>query len=317
VATSPGVDWFEVETKSMRHVTLERPIRAHADQPAARATGESGRSLSVRGPSSDRDAASGALAAGRRYWRQIRLACSFAQFGVTALAVAFVVAPVVRLSAASSEQAEMAVQRAIRRAYAFSVALWRLVGIFRLDARGLAGLADCGPCIVVANHPTLVDVVLIGSVLEQMDCIVNAGWTAKSPFLARAIEVAGYVRNDGGVAVVEQCARRLRSGRRLLVFPEGTRSPWGSFGKFHRGAAHIALASGAPLVAVAIRCRPRMLGSGRKWSDTDGRRPAYELAIAGRLDPADYAGMTTPLAARKMTDDLLRIFLEEPNLADA
>lgn len=277
-------------------------------------TGAAGRPMPMRGLT-DSTEGSGGLA---RRLRQARLVCGFVQFGATALAVAFVAAPIQRLFAATPEQAELAVQRTIRRAYAFSVGCWRLLGILAFDARGIAGLSEGKASIIVANHPTLVDVVLIGSRLAQMDCIVNAGWTAHSPFLARAIDAAGYVRNDGGVAVVEECAARLRRGRRLLVFPEGTRSPAAGFRKFHRGAAHISLASGAPIVAVAIRCRPRMVGSGRKWHDVEsGRRSEFEMRVAGRLDPAAYAAMTPPLAARKMTDDLLRIFLEEPELADA
>ncbi|MFN2425169.1 MAG: lysophospholipid acyltransferase family protein [Candidatus Binatia bacterium] len=254
-----------------------------------------------------------------RRWRQIRLGAAFVEFGAAALAVAFLAAPVVRYRAGSEEEAELAVQRVIQRAYAFSWRFWERLGILRLHSRGLAGLEEQGACIVVANHPTLIDVVLLGSHLKQMDCIVNAGWTAKSPFLARAIDAAGFVRNDAGAAVVEACSARLERGRRLLVFPEGTRSPWGSFGKFHRGAAHIALASGAPIVAVAIRCRPRMLGSGRKWHDVAGAMSDFEMHIAGRLEPADYQrdGVSTPIAARRMTEDLLAIFLQEPNLADA
>jgi len=254
-----------------------------------------------------------------RHWRQIRLGAAFVEFGLAALAVAFLIAPVVRRRAADGEEAELAVQRAIQRAYAFSVRFWIWIGLFRFDARGLAGLSEKGPVIVVANHPTLIDVVLLGSQLKQMDCIVNAGWTAQSPFLARAIDAAGFVRNDGGSAVVDQCAERLARGRRLLVFPEGTRSPWGSFGKFHRGAAHISLASGAPIVAVAIRCRPRMLGSGRKWHDVVARKSEFEMHIAGRLDPAAYKndGAGMPIAARRMTEDLLAIFHQETNLADA
>ena len=238
---------------------------------------------------------------------------------MAALAVAFVIAPIVRRRATSAEKAELAVQRAIHRAFAFTASFLRWVGIMRLDSRGLAGLAEGAPCIVVANHPTLIDVVLLGSHLKQMDCIVNAGWTANSPFLARAIDAAGYIRNDGRQSVIDECAARLRRGRVLLVFPEGTRSPWGSFGKFHRGAAHISLASGAPIVAVTIHCHPRMLGSGRKWNDVADRISEFEMRIAGRLDPGDYrsSGVGLPMAARRMTDDLLRIFLQEPHLADA
>jgi len=257
-----------------------------------------------------------------RRWRQIRLGAAFVEFGIAALTVAYLVAPVLKWRAASSEEAELAVQRAIRRAYALSVAWWRTIGVISLDSRGLEALNEGEPCIVVANHPSLMDVVLLGSHMNQMDCIVNAGWTAHSPFLARAIAAAGYVGNDGGQVAVEECAARLKRGRRLLVFPEGTRSPEGGpgrFQKFQRGAAHIALASGAPVVAVRIGCRPRILGSGRKWHDVADRRTRFELRIAGRLDPSMYLteGVSIPIAARRMTEDMLSLFLEEPNLADA
>src|SRR5205085_6398050 len=156
VAMSPDTGWFEVEPKSIRRETLERPMSSHANDSATLATG---------GGATQGSARSGlALAAYR--WRQVRLGCGFVQFGATALAVAFLFAPVARFLAPDREQAELAVQRTIRRAYAFSVALWKLIGIFRLDARALAALPAEGPCIVVANHPTLTDVVLIGSFLE-------------------------------------------------------------------------------------------------------------------------------------------------------
>lgn len=253
-----------------------------------------------------------------RRWRQLRFAAAFAQFGAAALVVAFIVTPLVRLRSRTKEESELGVQRATRRAYAFSVACWQWIGLVRVDSRPLAALEEPTACVIVANHPTLIDVVLLGSHLGQMDCIVNPDW-ASNPFLARASDAAGYVRNDGGHSVIDACVARLQRGRRLLVFPEGTRSPWGSFGRFQRGAAHISLASGAPIVVVTIRCRPRLLGSGRKWSDVPERTSRFEMRIAGRLDPASYIanGASAPIAARRMTEDMLRMFLEEPNLADS
>ena len=254
-----------------------------------------------------------------RLWRQVRLGSAFVVFGTVALTVAFVVAPIMRRRARGAEEAERAVQRAIRGGFAVTVAYLKAVGIARLDSQGLSGLEDIGPCIVVANHPTLIDVVLLGSHLRQMDCIVNAGWTAHSPFLARAIDAAGYVRNDAGSQIVDACAERLRRGRRLLVFPEGTRSPAGGLHRFHRGAVHISLASGMPIVAVTIHAKPRMLGSKRKWHDVADRPSDFRMRIARRLDPADYQGegVSLPIAARRMNADLLDIYLQEPDLADA
>lgn len=264
----------------------------------------------------------------RRRWRQVRLGAAFVQFGLTALAVAFVAAPVLRRRARSREESELAVQRVIHRAFRASVRLWQAIGLIRVDAAGAAAeLRRHGPCVVVANHPTLIDVVLMGSLLEQMDCIVNAGWTAHSPFLARAIEVAGYLPNDSGRAMVDDCTERLARGRSLLVFPEGTRSPWPRHpgagdepvGKYHRGAAYIALASGMPIVAVTIQCRPRFLGSARKWHDVPEGPSCFTLRVARRIDPKDYSnsGEGLPLQARRLTHDLRQIYLQEPDLADA
>jgi 1-acyl-sn-glycerol-3-phosphate acyltransferase len=287
-----------------------RALRA-AGFPFARATGDDA--------AWDRTLAGNLASRAARLWRQVRLGSAFVEFALACLVVAFVVGPLLSRRARSAEEAELAVQRAIHRAFAFSVACWQRIRLIRVNATGLAGLAELGPCVIVANHPTLIDVVLLGSRLPQMDCIVNAGWAAHSPFLQRAIKLAGYVKNDAGQSAVDDCATRLARGRKVLVFPEGTRSPWGSFGKFQRGAAHIALATGAPVLAVTIRCRPRMLGSNRKWHDVPPRSSRYELRIAGRLEPAAYlaGGTGVPIAARRMTEDLRRIFLEEPHLADA
>lgn len=244
---------------------------------------------------------------------------TFVVFGAACLTVAYVLGPLRRLVARSPEEAELAVQRDIRRGHALTLWWFRIVRVLTVDASGLAGLEAAGPCIVVANHPTLIDVVLLGARLPQMDCVVNAGWTSQSPFLARAIELAGYVKNDAGQAAVDDCAARLRRGRTLLIFPEGTRSPAAGLGKFQRGAAHIALASGAPVVAVSIHGEPRVFGSGSVWHQVPDRGSRFELRIAGRLDPADYlsGGAGLPIAARRMTEDLRRILLEELHLADA
>lgn len=241
------------------------------------------------------------------------------EFAGAALAVAFVFGPLAGRLATNRDQAERAVQRAIQRAYAFSVRCWQVLRVIRVTSQGLDEIAPGPACVIVANHPSLMDVVVVGSHFAQMDCIVNAGWTARSPFLARGIAAAGYIHNNRGAAVVEECSARLQNGRSLLIFPEGTRSPEGGLGKLHRGAAHAALASGAPLVVVSIRCTPPLLVGRRKWHDVGSVRSEYQLRVAGRLDPRDYQSenTTAPMAARRMTEDLRGIFLKELNLADA
>ena len=81
---------------------------------------------------------------------------------------------------------------------------------------------------------TLVDVLVICSLMPQADCIVNVD-RAENFFLRQLVAACGYVPNDAGSRVVEAAVGRLREGRSLIVFPEGTRSPPGGLGHLRRG----------------------------------------------------------------------------------
>jgi 1-acyl-sn-glycerol-3-phosphate acyltransferase len=256
-----------------------------------------------------------------RRWRQLRTAIVYGAFGIEALAVA--TAAVLGAALAGDRRQtqegrrarERATQWRIARAYRRFLGLAQAAGLIRIAPTDAAALIDTEPCVIVANHPTLIDVVIIGA-LEPMDCIVNAGWTAHNPFLRGAIRAAGYPTNEGGAATVEACAARVRDGHKLLIFPEGTRSPEGTIGRFQRGAAHVALQSGAPIVALRIDCHPRVVGSGQTWKDVPPRTSRFTLTRVGRIDPADYAGAPAGAAARRITADLQALYLEGPASVD-
>src|SRR6185436_20227364 len=96
-----------------------------------------------------------------------------------------------------------------------------------------------------------------------------------NPFLRGVVRRAGYLSNDHGDAIVAECVARLRDGRSVIVFPEGTRSPSTGLGAFQRGAAHIALTRGCPLLPVVITCRPPTLGKGARWHDVPDHRVEF------------------------------------------
>lgn len=157
------------------------------------------------------------------------------------------------------------------------MAFGTLLRLFELRWTGSDALRR-GPRLVVANHPTLLDVVFLASRMPQADCIVKAeAW--RNPFLRRVVEVAGYVPNSSGPEVVEACVERLRSGRSVIVFPEGTRSPHTGLHRFQRGAAHISMRSGVPMTPVVIRCNPPALKRGQPWWDVPDRKLILSLDV--------------------------------------
>jgi len=238
-----------------------------------------------------------------RWFRIAGTAISFAAFGIGGLILALFCFPLLRIGAKTARQREERAQYLVHLAFRFHVRLMRAMGVCTLSIRGAEKLREPGGHLIVANHPTLIDVVLIGSLMPQLDCLVKIeAW--RNPFMRGVVSAAGYVPNDLGEAVVEACAARLREGRSLLLFPEGTRSmKGGELGAFHRGAAHVALRSGRPILPLVIDCHPRFLTRGQHWYDVPDRPMGFAIEVGDPIDPRKLTrdDESRGVASRKLT----------------
>ncbi len=246
-----------------------------------------------------------------RAWRIARTGVAFTVFGLGALLFAIVGFPGLRLIPGTAEDKELRAQRLVHVGFRLFVWFMERLGLIRVVRIGTERLRDSGAQLVVANHPTLIDVVLLIACMPQADCVVkHAHW--RSRIMRRVVTGAGYIPNAEGDALVDACVRRLHQGRSLLLFPEGTRSPRQRLGPFHRGAAHIALRSGCDLVPVTIRCVPPTLAKGGRWYDVPHRTAQLTIEVGDPLVAGARAN--GPLAARTLTA-ALRGFYEERLLA--
>ncbi|WP_373280642.1 beta-ketoacyl synthase chain length factor [Methylomonas koyamae] len=133
--------------------------------------------------------------------------------------------------------------------------------------------------LVVANHPTLVDVVFLLSRIEQASCIVKASlW--RNPAMRGSILNAGYISNADSATMIEDCAAWLNGGGGLIVFPEGTRTVPGQAYRFQRGAAAIALAADCVLTPVTLTCTPSTLTKNLAWYRIPPRRFHLRMQVA-------------------------------------
>ncbi len=240
----------------------------------------------------------------------MRSAVGFCVIGACCLSLAAVL-PWVRRRARDANDADLRAQRAIHRACRFFLRVAERMDLMEVRGIGTERLSQGGPHLVVANHPTILDVVVLLAHMPQSDCIVSADW-ADNLFLRGAIQAAGWIRNDGGVQVVAESIARVRSGRSLIIFPEGTRSPLGGLQRFHRGAAHVALGSGCDLQPVLMHCEPPTLMKGQKWYDVPERTIRVTLRVEEPISPAPYTDRETssPIAARRLTAELRERFVK-------
>ncbi len=244
----------------------------------------------------------------KRCWRIAATGVAFALFGIGGALLAATAFPLLRVLSRSPLERERRAQRLVHHSFRAFLGYMRGAGLSAIRVEGLERLRAPGPQLIVANHPTLLDVVVLVSLLPQLDCVVKqAAWS--NPFMRGVIRAVGYIPNDSGEQLVARCSEHIAQGCSLLIFPEGTRSPEGGLGPLQRGAAHIALHTGQPLLPVSIRCDPPTLMRGQPWYDVPPRRMQFTLAVGDPIAPPTLApGESRALAARRITAELRDFF---------
>ena len=169
-------------------------------------------------------------------------------------------------------------QKLIHRLFAFFVRYLRAAGLIELDAGELSKFRGCGGAIVAANHPCLLDAVLLVSQLPQAVCLMK-GSLARNIVLSGTARLAGYIHNQSGLGLVKKCEERLKEGASLLVFPEGTRTVGGKLLPFKMGFALVAVSTLSPVQTVFITSDSSYLGKGWPFF----RKPVFPIRYSLRL----------------------------------
>lgn len=158
-----------------------------------------------------------------------------------------------------------------------------------LECEGWDRLPD-GPCLIASNHQSFLDPPLIGGSLPFEIAFVARKSLFVNPVfggLIRACRAIPLDRDEADLAAVRRALATLAEGRKLLIFPEGTRSADGVLLPAKAGAGLLALRSGVPVVPVRIRGARDVLPRGAALPMGGARiRIRFGRAIpAATLDP--------------------------------
>lgn len=187
------------------------------------------------------------------------------------------------------------------------------------DPRAVQDHTGGEPCVIVANHPTWVDTSAMFSAFPNLVTVVKP-WTYDQWWAHRLLAGAGFIRSPGLEgsdlrsleAVLDSAEKRLAEGVRVLVFPEGTRSPEGSILPFGRLAFEIACRTNVPVYPVAITCDPPWLSKEHPISDFTRENPELRLQPLPPLHPSEVNGCSRTM--RKLVQAQLE---EALGLSDA
>ncbi len=191
--------------------------------------------------------------------RKTLAALSFVMFfgaGITASLLFF---PFLLLLTFSRERQRDFVTRWMSRAY--PLFMWWLKTAQLIEYEDLELPPDVPrdrPYVLIANHPSLIDVLFCLGWLEGLTTVVKAAWY-RSWILRWVVKSTHYVagpglpRDDGDYEpALTRMVEAIQAGRSIVAFPEGTRSPPHVLLKFHRGPFEVACRAGVPLVPLFI-----------------------------------------------------------------
>lgn len=241
-------------------------------------------------------------------WRLVGTGLSFSLFSLGGLAMSLLVFPPMLLIRDRHRRKKLA-RWAIHKAFKAFIGFMELMGVMRLEVEGRERLKHCGNVLILANHPTLIDVVALVSLMPNASCVVKAAlW--RNPFIGGVVRAADYISNSTPEDLLTDCAEDINSGNPLIIFPEGTRTRPGEPLRFLRGASYIALNSGRPLLPILIRCEPSTLTKQQKWYQIPERRFHLSVKILPQENIAQWIDTNDvpTIAARKLTHSLEAFF---------
>lgn len=182
--------------------------------------------------------------------------------------------------------------------------------LWRLRVSGREHLGWRGPAVLVANHASLIDVLVLFGLFRPFKWVSKAE-NFKIPFVGWNMRLNGYVALVRGerssvLAMHRRCRELLSAGSPVLFFPEGTRTKDGELQPFKDGAFALALESGCPVVPIAVHGTGRALPKHgivlrahvdarvevlapidpAAFGSVDALREAARAEIAAALDPS-------------------------------
>jgi 1-acyl-sn-glycerol-3-phosphate acyltransferase len=229
---------------------------------------------------------------------------SFFLFGLGTLILAFLIFPPMKLVFHPREKFKKYCRRFVSVSMRFFVFLMRGMRALDLEAGSRDLYRDLSSKIIVANHPSILDVVMLLSLIPNADCIVGSHLKHN---IVRWVICQLYILNSLDFEDISRASTEsLSQGNCIIIFPEGTRTPRSGKIILKKGAARLSLSSGCGVIPVHIGGTDKYgLGKHDPWTAFNPRdKYIYRISMGAELSPEKYQNLSMPAAVRAFTGEI-------------
>jgi len=244
-------------------------------------------------------------------WRVIATGLCFILFGVGGLLLSLLVLPVQRLVIKDKKAQKATARKTVHYTFKFFIAFMQFVGIFNFNLQQAQQLKSLNGQLVMANHPSLIDVVVLISLIPNADCVVKTH-LFNNVFLRGVVSNTGYISNADPAGLLVDCEASLKAGNNLIIFPQGTRTKPDEGLQFQRGAANIAIRCQAQVTAVLLKVEPSTLTKNLPWYRIPHTKAHFSAMVVDHsLTLPENKASQTSKDVRQYNRDLEFFFREE------
>jgi 1-acyl-sn-glycerol-3-phosphate acyltransferase len=234
-------------------------------------------------------------------WRLFAIALCFTVFGIGGLIMGLILFPLMFVFIRDTERRSVRARRLIGKAFGGFWGLMNVLGVLDYRIEGRENIDIHRNQLVVANHPTLIDVVILISLFPRANCVIKEAVT-KNIFMRSVVRAADYLSNSAPEDLLESCVEYLEKGGSLMLFPEGTRTEQGKAIDFKPGAATVAARSRVDVLPVVIRCEPHFQSKELPWFFVSHKRPTFTIRVLAPMRVEDLT--TVDAGEREMRHEL-------------
>lgn len=155
--------------------------------------------------------------------------------------------------------------------------------------------------IVIANHPSLIDVVILVSCVPKSICVVKDK-LFHNFFIKNVIQRIYLSNSMSPDEFLTKGSEFLSKGYNIIIFPEGTRTVHNRPIRFHRGFAYLQIHSTAPILPVHIKNTPPILGKMQPWHNIGSKTSVYTLTPLAEIQDSTPGTQTKRQAAIDITN---------------